>query len=123
MKLKNFLYKIEAKETLADGEARVSLVLLPDCPIYEAHFPGQPITPGVCIIQMVKEMAEGFVGQELSIPLLKNAKFLQVITPNGLILSALFHIAKSENDTYKIKAEIIDDKVTYAKLSLQATCA
>ena len=28
--------------------------------IYEAHFPGNPVTPGVCIIQIVKELVEAY---------------------------------------------------------------
>ena len=56
MELKNSLYQITGKET--NGTA-VSYDLQLDAShvIYQAHFPGEPITPGVCIIQIVKFLA------------------------------------------------------------------
>ena len=57
MELKNSLYQITGKET--NGTA-VSYDLQLDAShvIYQAHFPGEPITPGVCIIQIAKELLE-----------------------------------------------------------------
>lgn len=127
MKLKNSLFKIEAEEILEPYEARVDFVLLPDCPVYKAHFPGQPITPGVCIIQMIKEMAESIKGINLNVTAVKNAKFLQPLEPNGLMFSAFMKLDRIDREMdpikYQIKAEIKNPEVTYAKLSLQATCA
>ena len=61
MELKNSLYQITGKET--NGTA-VSYDLQLDAShvIYQAHFPGEPITPGVCIIQMAKELLEDHTG-------------------------------------------------------------
>ena len=39
-----------------------------DCEVYQGHFPGEPISPGVCNIQMIKECAErclGYAGDNL----------------------------------------------------------
>ena len=42
--------------TIAGGDTdKIWLRLNPDHPIYHAHFPGNPITPGVCIVQIVGE--------------------------------------------------------------------
>jgi 3-hydroxyacyl-[acyl-carrier-protein] dehydratase len=30
--------------------------------IFEGHFPGQPVVPGVCLVQMVKEVTETVLG-------------------------------------------------------------
>ena len=49
MILKNSLYKIASSNA---EEKSFNLELVPDCLIYRAHFPEQPITPGVCIIQI-----------------------------------------------------------------------
>ena len=40
--------------------AKASVVLLDDSPIYKAHFPGFPVTPGVCIVGMAVELASLF---------------------------------------------------------------
>ena len=54
MLLKNSLYAIEGQET-ADGAVCYDIRLHPDHTIYKAHFPGEPITPGVCVIQIAKD--------------------------------------------------------------------
>ena len=54
MKLKNQLFKINDIMPTADGMV-CCVRLLSDSIIYKAHFPGEPVTPGVCIMQMAKE--------------------------------------------------------------------
>ena len=82
MQLNNYLYTITASRT-ADGEATFTLALNAACPIYAAHFPGHPVTPGVCIVQTAKELLESTVGQPLDIVAVKNVKFLAVLSPDG----------------------------------------
>lgn len=70
------------KERTVDGNDTVyRLSLNAGHPIYQAHFQGNPITPGACIVQMVKELAEDFYGTALFIRKLGNVKFLSVINP------------------------------------------
>ena len=57
MELKNNLYKIIRKEGVGPV-ANYAIELIPSCVIYAAHFPGRPVTPGVCIVQMGKELVE-----------------------------------------------------------------
>ena len=49
--LEGNLYEVITK---ADSSADVHL--LPDSPIFRAHFPGYPITPGVTLVQMALEV-------------------------------------------------------------------
>ena len=47
-------------------------------PIFAGHFPGQPVVPGACMLQMVKEM----LGDALKSPShLKKADHLKFIAP------------------------------------------
>ncbi|MDR1846875.1 MAG: hypothetical protein LBR17_01995 [Bacteroidales bacterium] len=50
--------------------------------IYKAHFPNHPVTPGVCIMQIAKEIIEQRVGRRLQITKINNAKFLSIIDPH-----------------------------------------
>ena len=52
MKLINEMFSIVSK-----GD-RVRIKLHPEHVIYDAHFPGQPITPGVCLVQMIGEILQ-----------------------------------------------------------------
>ena len=81
MILKNQLYKIENKQV--DGDSANYVVgLNSDCFIYKAHFPNNPITPGVCIVQTARELLEDIVGRPLEITEAKDVKFLNILSPN-----------------------------------------
>ena len=60
-------YHILSSEITTDaGVFRVALNA--DCEVYQGHFPGEPISPGVCNIQMIKECTEqclGYTGDNL----------------------------------------------------------
>ncbi|WP_292010153.1 3-hydroxyacyl-ACP dehydratase [Chryseobacterium sp.] len=49
--------------------------------IFKGHFPGNPVTPGVCMMQIVKELAEEFSGFPLFLQSASNVKFMAIINP------------------------------------------
>ena len=51
--LEGLLYKV-----LEKGEGCARIQLLPESPVYAAHFPGFPVTPGVTLVQMGLELME-----------------------------------------------------------------
>ena len=66
----------------ADEEAlSYQIRLRRDCIIYQAHFPGEPITPGVCIAQIAKELMERHEGKPFEIEKVKNVRFYSVLSP------------------------------------------
>jgi 3-hydroxyacyl-[acyl-carrier-protein] dehydratase len=72
-------------------------------PIYEGHFPGNPIVPGVCQIQMVLELIEKAVNLKLKLTEADNIKFLSMINP--LINSQLeFDITIKDRNNQQITA-------------------
>lgn len=82
MQLKNNLYQIKDKQIEDRNlEFRYELELISTSIIYHAHFPGNPITPGVCIVQMGKELVEDALQRKLDISYVKNVKFLSVLSP------------------------------------------
>ena len=118
MILKNNLYKVIS----ADNDSRSFLLeLIGDSTIYRAHFPGHPITPGVCIIQMAAELLSSLLGENLILSSVTNAKFLNVIDP--CITKSLYFsfdkIAPAEDDS-QIKAQIRvhNNDIVFSKLSL-----
>ena len=82
MKLNGDLFRIESTmEGLPEGQSGFNIVLNPDHLIYKAHFPGQPVTPGVCILQMLQELLSVQIGKQLFIKNIKNAKFISMMSP------------------------------------------
>lgn len=123
MQLKNKLYTITAKETDGKTSATFELRLDPECFIYKAHFPGQPITPGVCIVQTAKELLEEMTGKALDIVFAKNVKFLSVVTPadSPTLVYNINKMAWSE-DGQEVKAQMAVSSSTEAKAKVSLVC-
>lgn len=49
--------------------------------IFKGHFPQQPVVPGVCMMQIVKELLEQQTGHKLVLRQAPQVKFLQLIIP------------------------------------------
>ena len=80
MKLENSYY--EQISMHSDGMSGVFYVVLrPDCEVYRGHFPGNPVCPGVCNIQMIKECAERLTGRRLHIGSIRRCRLTAVATP------------------------------------------
>lgn len=102
---------------LGEGEFRLSLK--GDCPVYAAHFPGMPVTPGVCIMQIVKELAEKLFSCRLDVRKVKNIKFLSLLTPEACPVVKFDKLQKCEDGTLAVQARLLGDSETvYATVSL-----
>jgi 3-hydroxyacyl-[acyl-carrier-protein] dehydratase len=49
--------------------------------IYKGHFRGNPVAPGVCLTQMVKETVQHITGKKLMMETGDNLKFTAVLNP------------------------------------------
>lgn len=116
MKLQNSLYTIVERN---DNNFRIALNA--EDTIYKAHFPEQPITPGVCIIQIASELLNVYFNRDISLSEVVNAKFLSVINPieTEEVVYAIGKMAYNETDnTLKVTITVSSDKTVCAKLSL-----
>ncbi len=126
MQLKNNLYKIIRKEEV-DRVVNYTIELIPSCVIYTVHFPGEPITPGVCIVQMGKELVEEQLSEQCSTPCklmitkVKNVKFLSVISPDET-LYLTYQVKKlvTSEDGASVETQLIvlAEEKLMAKISL-----
>ena len=89
--------------------------------IYRAHFPDNPITPGVCIIQLCKELMELRLRKSLFLKKILNAKFLSVVNPTvfGAIRVAFYKVSPSENGC-QFSVVVYSGATQFAKLTLAA---
>lgn len=118
MKLKGSLFSVEDRQE-DGGVFEFDIRLNADHFIYKAHFPGEPITPGVCILQIAEELLETAMGCGMDLSCVRNIKFLRIIKPDETP-SLTFVINPSESDDGSVKAQVaaVHDGETYAKLSL-----
>ena len=86
-------------------------------PIFKGHFPAQPVVPGVCMMQIVKELTDRALNQTHRIQSGDNMKFLSVIDPekNDEIHVSITHSVSSDN-LRVINASMFFGEVTFFKL-------
>ena len=66
----------------ADGpKVSASISLNSNHPVFQGHFPGNPVTPGVCMMQIIKELAEKWAACPLMLTAARNVKFMAIINP------------------------------------------
>lgn len=72
-----------ALESMTHDEAGIEALLHinPAHPLFEGHFPGQPVVPGVCMLQLIKEVAETALSRPLFLRQVAQVKYLQVLVP------------------------------------------
>lgn len=102
--------------TSADNALKASLTINKSHKIFEGHFPSIPIVPGVCMMQMVKEILEKHVNKKLIVRNGDNMKFLSVINPteNAEIEATIQY--ESDGEGWKINATLFAGAVTFFKL-------
>lgn len=111
-------YTVKEKIITEKGfETRIALNR--DHLIYKAHFPGNPITPGVCMIQICQELVAGHYGKSLHMTGAKNIKFLNVLNPQEH--EEVVFIVEFKNSDSEIKAVIVvrDNEKEFAKISAE----
>ncbi len=60
---------------------KATVKLNPEHEVFKGHFPGNPVMPGVCMIQMIKELTERATTQTLFLTVASNVKFMAIINP------------------------------------------
>jgi len=80
MLLKDF-YTINKLENISEGKYQALISLNPKHEIFKGHFPGNPVTPGVCMMQIIKELTQEIVGEKLFMKASSNVKFMALINP------------------------------------------
>lgn len=118
MKLLNSLFTVMS-DVRHEGGHDFNIKLDPEHFIYKAHFPGEPITPGVCILQISLELLSCSVGAPLEVDTVKNVKFLRVISPlETTQITYRFSKVTCEEDAVKAQVSVCYGEDVFAKLSL-----
>lgn len=121
--LQNNFYTI-LEQKIDDEEAVFKIRFNPLYIIYNAHFRGNPITPGACIVQIIKELASLSLNKSLMIKEIKNLKFINVIIPHQY--PEVFVQFSLVNDDitaiYHLKGTVYVKEEIFSKFSFIMSC-
>lgn len=111
---RNDLYTFTYPTAEADI-VKTDIKLDPSHPVFEAHFPGRPILPGVYMIQMVKEVVETWTGNKIKLVLGQDLKFLSVINPQENPMLQMELKITREEEKIRIVAQLLSNAVVFFK--------
>ena len=103
MLLKDF-YTINSLEKKDGPKHEAVLLINGKHEVFKGHFPGNPVMPGVCMMQIIKELAEQISGSSLMMQSLSNVKFMALINPEVTPeLKLELEVTETEDQTIKVK--------------------
>lgn len=74
-------YTLNTIQQEQDDKFVASIFIHKEHPIFKGHFPNNPVMPGVCMIQIVKEITAKILARDLTMRTAKNIKFMELINP------------------------------------------
>lgn len=117
-------YHILSKQQ-ADTHTTYRVALNPDCCVYEGHFPGEPISPGVCNINMLRELLEDATGQALMLSYIQQCRLTTLVTPiqhsEVVVTIDILAAASPETPVYKFRGSIGNGTDLYLDLKGEAS--
>ena len=118
MRLKDNLYTVSDVRREV-GTTHFCVTLNAAHVIYQAHFPAEPVTPGVCLVQMAVELTEVSLGQPLLLRKAVNVKFLSVVSPLATPrIRFTVTTAPASSDTVRATVLVACEEGVLAKMSL-----
>lgn len=97
-------YTRNSLEQTAKQQYIAWVTLNEDHAIFKGHFPDNPVTPGVCMMQIIKEFTEDIVGKPLQMVKASNVKFMALINPEvNPELRLEISISSPEDSLYTVK--------------------
>ena len=109
-----FTYKVIESHSLSS--LKFQIFIRPDHSIFKGHFPGMPVTPGVCQMEIVKEIFSDYLGVNLTYSSVSNIKFISVWIPNETDSVFMDLSAVDEKVDFSINASIYSNNEVYIKV-------
>ncbi len=102
MLLKDF-YEVKNIEDKCAGKFEALIKVNAKHEVFDGHFPGNPVMPGVCMMQIIKELTETMIKSSVEVVSLTNAKFMALINP-------------IENSELRLELDITEDEAGRVKV-------
>lgn len=117
MLLKDSFYTIQ-DQTSTDTTHQSTVLIDAQHPIFKGHFPGNPVTPGVVQLEMIKELVGLNLGKTAQLKKMVTCKFLAILNPElNSTVSVVLDIQEAEGNGVKVAAQIKDDATVYLKMN------
>jgi 3-hydroxyacyl-[acyl-carrier-protein] dehydratase len=94
-----------------------SIELKRDHPIYKGHFPGNPVTPGVIQMEIVKELLSQHMKKEMKLRAMANCKFLAILNPDlNSQVEVKMSLSDLEDGGMRVSAQFMSNDQVFTKI-------
>ncbi|MBK8227971.1 MAG: hypothetical protein IPK70_12470 [Flavobacteriales bacterium] len=90
-----------------------------DHPILQGHFPGRPVVPGVCLVDLVLRVCSALLGAEHRIIRARSIKFLMPVEPSTAPELAVHASVLHADGSVKAEARIMAGETVAMKLTAE----
>ena len=111
--------RVSGLRQTGEGEYSFTMDFDPAFRGFEGHFEGNPIVPGVCLIQTARVAAELILGKSLETRCVVNCRFRRPIMASEQA-AVKIKLEKVEDALWKVRADIRVDSGLCAQLQLKA---
>jgi 3-hydroxyacyl-[acyl-carrier-protein] dehydratase len=115
--LRNDFYTILSKNVINENSFSATISINEKHDIFNGHFPQSPVVPGVCMLQMVKDLLEDELQKTIQLKNIGNVKFTAVVNPTqnpALDIKITYDII--DGKSYKINSIISSKEVVFLKI-------
>lgn len=117
MILKDSFYKINALK-FEDNVLEAEISIDAKHPIYEGHFPGNPVTPGVVQLELVKEILGTHFNKSIQLRSLTTSKFLAILNPvTNPVATFKMTVTEQEDRSLKVAGQLSNSEGICLKFS------
>lgn len=111
----------EGSVVSSNGSCNARLSFPPDFVGFQGHFPGNPILPGVCLIEAVLGVLESAHGKPLHLRKIASAKFREPVKPDQpLVIECA---SSAEEHGLRVSAQVSCAGARVAELVLHVTAS
>ncbi len=117
--LQNKLFHI-LSETHHDQDATFEVGINWQHPLFGGHFPGRPIVPGACMVQMAVDLFSHLKNRPFLLTETGTVKFLQVVSPeikDGITFSLSWE--EGADDFCQVRVNVTQNGRFFSKMLLQ----
>ena len=120
MLIKGF-YKLNEIRKTDENEYEALIHLNKDHDVFKGHFPGNPVAPGVCMLQILKEITAEIVDKKLVMESSNNIKFMALINPEVTPDLRLSIVLNNEDNLVNVRSICYFNDTVALKMGVKYT--
>ncbi len=118
MLIKDFYTIDSCSYNKSNNNISANISINPDHDVYQGHFPGQPVVPGVIQLQILREICEKEFNKTLNITGSSVIKYINMIIPDKNPKLTIDISIKEVDGAYKIDGKIVEEDTVFLKAKL-----